>query len=113
MEIFTYIGIATALYLLYKLYSWWFDAYQDYLFNRYVKVAQENEYITASGEFINCKADHTPVRIGNIETYYGYLLVRVQGGRAEWCIEDGQSNKWEEIPNSLYKELIKLKNDNQ
>lgn len=47
-------------------------------------------------------------RIGDIGNAYGGLLVREQDGRFFWSIEDVVGDNWEEIPESLYRELVKF-----
>lgn len=55
--------------------------------------------------------DHKSVSIGNIGNYYGGLNVKVEGGVAYWSIEDHDGSGWDDIPQNLYLELIKLKNN--
>ena len=45
--------------------------------------------------------------IGNIGNYYGNLAVRSKRGRYYWSIENYSGHHWEEIPRSLFDELIK------
>ena len=47
-------------------------------------------------------------QIGDIGNAYGGLLVREQDGRFFWSIEDVVGDNWEEIPESLYRELLKF-----
>tara|TARA_R110002167_G_scaffold95857_1_gene254780 strand:+ start:707 stop:874 length:168 start_codon:yes stop_codon:yes gene_type:complete len=44
--------------------------------------------------------------IGN---YYGTLNIRDKNGIFEWGIEDYSGVEWEQIPESLYNELVKFK----
>lgn len=50
-------------------------------------------------------------RIGKIGNYYGGLEVTVEGGKYYWGIENYGSTHWEEIPQSLYDELIKFQDN--
>lgn len=52
------------------------------------------------------------VRIGGIANYYGYLFVKAEDGKFFWSIEDYDGHWWEEIPESLYQELLKF-NENR
>lgn len=47
-------------------------------------------------------------KIGNIGNYYGCLEVKEENDKYYWCIEDWERAYWEEIPKSLYDELIKF-----
>ena len=52
--------------------------------------------------------------IGNIGNYYGGLPVKEEENKFFWAITDHYCEDWEEIPKSLYDELIKFelsKND--
>lgn len=44
--------------------------------------------------------------IGSIGNYYGSLEVKEEDGKFFWSIEDHYGHDWEEIPESLYRELI-------
>lgn len=44
--------------------------------------------------------------IGKIGNYYGGLSVKESDGKFYWSIEDYSGEIWEEIPESLYRELI-------
>lgn len=46
--------------------------------------------------------------IGSIGNYYGCLRVREESNRFFWSIENYDGDHWEEIPESLYLELIKF-----
>ena len=46
--------------------------------------------------------------IGNIGNYYGGLSAKEEGGKFYWSIEDYMDTQWQEIPESLYLELIKF-----
>lgn len=46
--------------------------------------------------------------IGTISNYYGGLRVKEEGGKFWWSIENYDGDNWEEIPESLYLELIKF-----
>jgi hypothetical protein len=46
-------------------------------------------------------------RIGKIENYYGGLYVKEVENKYYWTIEDYFGNKWEEISETLYNELLK------
>lgn len=52
--------------------------------------------------------DHEAKSIGDIGNYYGCLEVKVENGVSYWSIENWNGHGWEEIPSSLYKELIKF-----
>ena len=41
-------------------------------------------------------------RVGNIENYYGGLVMRESDGKYFWGIEDWNGIKWEQIPFSMY-----------
>lgn len=45
--------------------------------------------------------------IGRIGNYYGSLSVKQEGSKFFWSIENYDGHVWEEIPQSLYDELIK------
>jgi len=49
-------------------------------------------------------------RIGNIMNYYGGLFIERRGEKFYWSIEDESDSQWEEIPKSLFDELIKFEN---
>lgn len=44
--------------------------------------------------------------IGTIGNYYGGLSVKEEAGRFYWSIENYSGDDWEEIPESLYRELM-------
>ena len=46
------------------------------------------------------------IRIGRIGNYYGGLCVKEEGGKFFWSVENYDGQNWEEIPKSLYDELI-------
>lgn len=48
------------------------------------------------------------VEIGRIGNYYGGLHVRKTGDLCEWSIENWDGHHWEQIPKSLYDELIRF-----
>ncbi|AGN51380.1 hypothetical protein VPJG_00016 [Vibrio phage jenny 12G5] len=48
------------------------------------------------------------IYIGGIGNYYGGLSVKEDNGSFFWSIEDWDGQYWEEIPKSLYDELIKF-----
>jgi hypothetical protein len=50
--------------------------------------------------------DHEEKDIGAIGNYYGGIKVKVEGGKAYWGIENHDGTHWQEIPESLYNELI-------
>ena len=50
------------------------------------------------------------IRVGKIENYYGFLSVKEEDGKYYWGIEDHSSMFWEQIPQALYIELVKLEN---
>lgn len=51
------------------------------------------------------------IGIGNIGNYYGGLLVKEESGKFFWAIMDYTVKcKWEQIPASLYKELMAFEN---
>jgi hypothetical protein len=45
--------------------------------------------------------------IGNIGNYYGGLSVKEEDGKYFWSIENWDGHGWEEIPKSLYDELVR------
>ena len=45
-------------------------------------------------------------RIGRIGNYYGNLLVKACYGSYFWAIPNYDGTDWEEIPQSLYNELV-------
>jgi hypothetical protein len=48
-------------------------------------------------------------QIGTIGNYYGSLFVKKDDdGRCWWSIENYDGNDWEQIPQSLYDELMKF-----
>lgn len=48
-------------------------------------------------------------QIGSIYNYYGFLGVREDDGKFYWGIDDHDGDwHWEEIPEYLYKNLIKF-----
>jgi len=49
-------------------------------------------------------------KIGTIENYYGGLFVRIEDGKYFWGIENYDDIEWEEIPQSLYDNLITYEN---
>ena len=46
--------------------------------------------------------------IGGIGNYYGGLFVKEEEGKYFWTIENYDGFFWQEIPESLYEELIKF-----
>ena len=44
--------------------------------------------------------------IGSIGNSHGGLSVKLEDGKYYWGIENWNGTKWDEIPGSLYKELI-------
>ena len=46
--------------------------------------------------------------VGGIGNYYGGLRVKESIGKFMWSIENYDGDHWEEIPESLYIELIKF-----
>ncbi len=44
--------------------------------------------------------------IGNICNYYGCLTVKIEGEKYFWSIDNWDGHEWEEIPKSLYDELV-------
>lgn len=48
--------------------------------------------------------------IGEIGGYYGGLSVKAEDGKFWWSILDHNGDIWEEIPESLYRELIAFEN---
>lgn len=49
----------------------------------------------------------TVTTIGTICNYYGGLSVKAEGGRYYWVIEGYDSRDWEEIPERLYRALMR------
>lgn len=50
--------------------------------------------------------------IGSIGNYYGGLSVKEEDGSFYWSIENWDGESWEEIPESLYWELISFEDGN-
>lgn len=50
------------------------------------------------------------IHIGKIKSYYGGLCAYEIDGKFYWGIEDWKEMELEEIPESLYNELIKFEN---
>lgn len=46
--------------------------------------------------------------IGQIGNFYGNLVVKEKNEKYYWSIKDWNGHKWEEIPKSLYDELLKF-----
>ena len=46
--------------------------------------------------------------VGDIRNYYGGLLIKKSGNKYYWKIEDPYSLEWEEIPESLHRELMRM-----
>jgi hypothetical protein len=46
--------------------------------------------------------------IGDIGNYYGCLTVRNNDGVYQWSIENYSGHNWQDIPESLYLELVKF-----
>ena len=46
--------------------------------------------------------------IGKIGNYYGGLNVKAEEDRFYWSIEDWDGHSWEEIPEALYRALLKF-----
>lgn len=55
----------------------------------------------------------TETSIGNICNFYGGLRVKEKDGKYFWNIENYTTSLWEEIPKSLYDELIKFEDSNK
>lgn len=53
------------------------------------------------------------VRVGSICHEYGCLLVKEDNNKYYWSIESCTFDKWEEIPESLYKELVKFNKEEE
>ena len=53
------------------------------------------------------------MRIGGIGNYYGNLEVKEEGGLYYWAIENHDRIDWEEIPESLYNELVNFEDRKQ
>ena len=49
--------------------------------------------------------------IGDIGNYYGCLEVKEEAEKYYWGIENWDGTYWEEIPESLYLELIKFEEE--
>ena len=52
----------------------------------------------------------SPRSIGEIGNYYGGLSVKTDNGKHYWSIENFDGFEWDEIPASLFEELIKFEN---
>ena len=51
--------------------------------------------------------------IGNIGNYYGCLNIKEKEGKYFWSIENWDGFVWQEIPKSLYDELIKFEDSDE
>ena len=51
--------------------------------------------------------------IGSIGNYYGRLSVKKEDRKFFWSIENWDGHDWEQIPKSLYEELLKFEESNQ
>ena len=49
-------------------------------------------------------------RIGNISNYYGGLNIKKEKNKYYWGIENWDGTEWEEIPETLYNELLNFEN---
>lgn len=58
-------------------------------------------------EGVSCVSE---VRVGTIGNSYGNLFVKEDCGKFFWSIEDWNGRVWEEIPESLYRQLIAFAN---
>ena len=56
-------------------------------------------------------SDVQVVQVGKIGNYYGGLSVKSKNGRFFWSIENYDGNDWQEISESLYRELLKFEHD--
>ena len=54
------------------------------------------------------KDKEAPQCIGRIHNYYGGLEVRRENGKSYWGVEDWDGTDWEEIPDSLYRALLRF-----
>lgn len=50
------------------------------------------------------------IEIGKIANFYGGLVVKNVEGKYFWAIDGHDSYGWEEIPKTLYDEIIKFQN---
>lgn len=48
------------------------------------------------------------MQIGEIRNFYGGLSVKEEDGKYFWSIEDYTGTSWQEIPYSLYFELVRF-----
>ena len=46
--------------------------------------------------------------IGRIENFYGGVAVKQKGGLYFWALDDYSGMDWQEIPKTLYDELVKF-----
>ena len=53
---------------------------------------------------------HKEMPVGNISGYYGGLVIEERSGKYFWGIVDHGGINEEEIPESLFQELLKFKN---
>lgn len=53
--------------------------------------------------------EHNAIGIGSIGNYYGGLQVIHDNNKFYWGIENHDGTDWEEIPESLYNELMRFK----
>lgn len=50
-------------------------------------------------------------RIGDISNHFGGLSVKTENGKFYWGIEDYDDYDWSEIPEKLYRALVKYESD--
>lgn len=50
-------------------------------------------------------------QIGSIGNYYGCLEVKQDGDKYYWSAEDWDGHDWEEIPEYLYRALVKFEEE--
>lgn len=51
------------------------------------------------------------IRVNNIGNYYGNLLIKQEGGKCWWVIEDYTAHDWREIPRELFEALLRYNQD--
>lgn len=56
------------------------------------------------------KPDEKFKNIGTIGNYYGGLSIKRVDGKCYWSIENYDGDHWEQIPKSLYDELVRFNN---
>ena len=59
------------------------------------------------------RQDVAATAIGGIGNYYGGLAVKREAGKCYWSIENYDGDDWEEIPETLFDELLRYENSRE